>query len=1105
MNLVCLHDQIMNPFDSARSEAAALRTELKAAGVDLTQTGYALVEAACRLLDVRLKKVKSNFALLKSADATINVQRRWLFVREDFSAEMRAFLVAHELGHLQLHPARGGTVEVTQDALNADASSTGAKEVEGYGSRERQELQANVFAREFLLPRANARESFVEQEKKASSIAQDLGLPVEIVRLQLYDGILLPHVAGEGRVCKLPEQPTEAQRPAVESGAQVSLVEAGPGTGKTTALLLRLRRLIANGVEPESIVILTFSNKAARELVERARAGKIPGADRVWIGTFHAFGLEFLRKFGHLHDLEARFPVLDKLASLAMLEADLPNLELSAFDPLSNTYPWLEDVLDTVRRVKDEVLTANDFEQAVADSPAPDATVLAKRQDVARIFHRYELLLARRKSVDLTDLLCVAIRLLQTKDPTVAAFKANIRHVLVDEYQDVNRASALLVREISQNEQNLWVVGDANQAIYAFMGASSTNLETFEDDFPSAKRIPLALNHRSSQEIVDVFCEVAKRNPGGRTTFKLEADMGAVGHGPRLAAATSEADQVAALAWRVRQLQGKGTSFAEQAVIVYKNATGAKVAADLEAAGIPVLFLGNIFERAEIKDLICLLQLAIDDRGVNLVREWNSPLLALSRDGANQIFAVCKSAEARWMEVPATGLTEQDTQARSALVSMCQLVTQNDAPWDALAKMLLEDGRWLRELARREGQAAANSRMAVWQFVHFCRAPDGTGRWSTVKNLPQRIRERVRMGEDRSTRAVPPEAEGMDAVRILTAHGSKGLEFDAVHLVEATKNVYEPSRQNANKLMPEVILSETAALESLRNERHNLLYVAISRPRFYLTVYNVQGEELPSTLAGLLNEVKGWPEAQPKTVATPQTTSPQFDIPMYEFLEFVKCPRRHEFRARAGTAMYDELKLYRAVIVATDRAMRELMNDRSLLVGAKWEQVARDHVANLKVEAFAGSPKVLERALQWVGRGRHLLMEDAELGVEVPIQLGSLRVILRPEQLFAQGSGRTLRFIRSHLSSTSLTSLKRSLGALVDANKQAGGPDIGMEIVTLSDGESTPTGRIQTNTRIKYQAIAKALSSQQFPPVPDSDRICSFCPYMFPCDKRVAD
>lgn len=1096
----------MNPFDAARTEAARLRDELRAAGISLNLPAYDVVVAACRLLDIKLKRVKATFPLLKGADATINIARLWLYVRDDAPDETKAFLIAHELGHLRLHPLHVGVVEVTEEALTAETSSAGARDVEGYGARERQELQANVFSREFLLPRAQARTLFIDAGKSASVIAEDGKLPLELVRLQLYDGVLLPEVSTSSKAYSLPAAPTAAQRPAVESTARVSLVQAGPGTGKTTALLLRLRNLIEQGVAPESIVILTFSNKAARELVERARAGKIPNADRVWIGTFHAFGLEFLRKFGDLRGLEARFPVLDKLATLAMLEADLPNLELAAFDPFSNPSPWLEDVVDTIRRAKDEVLNATGFERKVAESPAADATLADKRRDVATIFHRYELLLKRRKAIDLTDLLCVAIELLQSGDQAVAAFKAGIKHVLVDEYQDVNRASALLVRELAQAQDKvLWVVGDANQAIYAFMGASATNLDGFAQDFPDAKEIPLLANHRSSKEIVDVFTRVASKNPAGRAAVELKSEMGPVGHGPKLVNVAAADEKIAALAWRIRELERDEIPLAEQAVIAYRNATAAAVAAALEAQGIPVLFLGNIFERPEVKDLLCLLQLAVDPLGVNLVRRWYSPLLALSREGADRIFRHAPAQERRWMDIADVDLSPTDRQALESLVRMCRLVEENDSPWDALAKLLLDDGYWLRDLAKRQDQAGVNARMAVWQFVHFCRAPDGTGRWSTVKNLPQRIRDRVRLNEDRSTRVVPPEAEGLNAVRILTAHGSKGLEFDAIHLVEAAKDIFEPDRADTNRLMPESILSKEAALETLRNERHNLLYVAISRPRLHLTVYLLAGEELPSALEGQLQSLSsGWPV--PGVLQTSAAVLPgagiTVELPAY--LEFVKCPRRHEMRTRAGGAVRDELKMHRAIGVAAERSIRALMADRSLLADPGWKQVAQDSVRNLKNPAFAESAGFEQRVFRWVGHGRDFLLQGGQPNVAIPVRLGPLTVTLRPEQVFDDGGTQRLRFIRT--AANNVDAMKQPLAALLDFNKQANGPKMAMEIAVLQDGTVTRVGHIQAPTRLAYDKIAKAICAKDFPAQPKGgDRICHFCPYIFPCDRRSAD
>jgi len=1095
----------VNPFESARKEATKLRLELKAKGVNLEQSGLEFLDATCRTLDVSLKKVSAGFPLLKGADATINVERKWILVRNDVSDEIKAFLIAHELGHLQLHPTTSGTLEVNQDAITADAETNGAREVESYGARERQELQANVFAREFLLPRDIARSAFINEQRGAALLAKERKLPLELVRLQLYDALLLPNLVASSKIFRLPDKPTEAQEPAVNSDAKTSLVEAGPGTGKTTTLLLRLRRLIASGVAPENIVILTFSNKAARELVERARAGNIPGADRVWIGTFHAFGLEFLRKFGNLYGLEARFPVLDKLASLAMLEADVSNIELEIFDPLSNPYPWSESTLDAIRRAKDEVFDAAKFAVAVDQASSGDAETDAKRRDVATIFERYELLLSRRKAVDLTDLLCVSIRLLQSADPAVIRFLGGIHHLMVDEYQDVNRASALLVKELAQAAKTLWVVGDANQAIYAFMGASSTNLEKFQVDFPGAESIPLLSNHRSSQEIVDAFDKVANRNPAGRTTAALNAKRGYLGHGPSEVHTTNEAEQLQALAWRIRQLESIGIKLAEQAIIVFKNSDAADLAFGLEQLGVPMLYLGNIFERPEIKDLICLLQLAVDPYGINLVRHWHSPVLALSRQGADIVFTQTRSQDLDWQHVTADDQNQLDAQALRNLQRMCGLVTESMSPWEALSVVLLDDGAWLREMVARTGQAAANALMAIWQFVHFCRSPDGTGRWSTVKNLPNRIRDRVRLGEDRSMRAVPPEAEGMNAVRVLTAHGSKGLEFDAVHFLRVTKNIYETLKPKANKLLPDAVIEGNKATDILKNERHNLLYVAVSRPRLYLTIYSMADEELPSALDGLLSSVgREWqfaPVAQSSSSSKPEPTQ----VSMEEYLQFVKCPQRHEMSTRAGRSQRDELKIHRAIDVASRKAIKALAADTSLLADAKWRSVVEAALIRLKLHENPAATLIRERVEERVGRGRDLLIEGGLNTGKLVFAIGPMSVELQPDQVFEDGAAQRLRFIHPNKSKSSLSSMKQALAALLDAHHQSGGKKTSIEVVLLVDSSTTAVGKIQSQTRSNYEAKAISLCAKHFPAKPSSEYDCDFCAFSFPCNKRRSD
>lgn len=1094
----------MNPFEAARLEAAKLRQELEGKGIDLNQGGFALVTAACKALDMALRQVKPEMALLKSADATILVERKWTLVRKDVCDEMKAFLVAHEIGHLRLHPTTAGSVEVSQSALTGETESTGVSVVESYGARERQELQANVFAREFLLPRRHARDAFLNH-LSATCLAALRQLPLELVRLQTYDGILLPHVDKPAKAFRLPDEPTPAQKPAVDSDAPVSLVEAGPGTGKTTALLLRLRRLIRCGVSPDEIVILTFSNKAARELVERARAGNVPGADRVWIGTFHAFGLEFLRKFGHLHGLEPRFPVVDKLASLAMLEQGIPNVDLQFHDALSNPFPWLEGIVDAIRRSKDEVFDSQGFADAVAASLTGKEDTDGKLRDAATLFQRYERLLAERKAVDLTDLLCVSIRLIQSAEPAVERFLGGIRHLMVDEYQDVNRASALLVQGLSRRCKTVWVVGDANQAIYAFMGASSSNLDNFQKDFPGAIPIPLALNHRSSQEIADTFGHVASRNPARRTTTKLEAEKGCVGHGPRHIQTSDGAEQYRALAWRIRDLERNAdVAMAEQAIITYRNDIAADVAAGLESLGIPVLFLGNIFDRGEIKDLICLFMLALDDAGTNLLRAWHAPCLRLSTEGADLVVSQVATEKASWKQVSGEGLGPEDTVALKNLRRLCSLMNANTSPWEALSSILLEDGQWLRELAAMPGQAAANALMAIWQFVHFCRTPDGTGRWATVKNLPQRVRDRVRLGEDRSLRLVPPEAEGMDAVRVLTAHGSKGLEFDAVQFVDVKDSTYAPSRRpNTNYHIPRTILDPDGLLDVHRNERHNLLYVAVSRPRFFLTIYTTSDQELPPALDGLLEALDGpWVRSETATVAT-AAGAQEVDVSLEQFLEFRRCPRQAKMSSRGGRPQRDELKLHRAVDLAARRALGELAADSALVQGDEWRGCVDRAIAHFGLHEKASAKLIRQRVEEQVRRARDWLSEGGTGSPSTSVSLGLLKVGLRPEQALSVKGVKTLRFIRAN--KRSFESVKQPLAALLNAHHQGGGARMAIEVATLADGEVKSVGTVKGNTPANYEAIAFDLCAGNFSAIPESGRVCHACPYMFPCSKRPAE
>ena len=233
-----------------------------------------------------------------------------------------AFLVAHELGHDELGDAPDAEpVQEMDPARSSEPSPVGMDRVVDYGRRQRREVQMDLFAREFLLPRAVARKLHVEDRLSASEIAKRLGAPFNVVAQQLLDALLLPSIAIQAPQEKAdrPLNPLQAQ--AAGHRGQAYLLEAGPGTGKTQTLTARAEGLLADGVDPRRILVLTFSNKAAGEMAERIARKHKAAASAMWIGTFHAFGLDLIRRFHAELGLPKDPRMLDRTEAVELLAA----------------------------------------------------------------------------------------------------------------------------------------------------------------------------------------------------------------------------------------------------------------------------------------------------------------------------------------------------------------------------------------------------------------------------------------------------------------------------------------------------------------------------------------------------------------------------------------------------------------------------------------------------------------------------------------------------------------------------------------------------------------------------------------------------------------
>jgi DNA helicase-2/ATP-dependent DNA helicase PcrA len=462
----------MDGFAAVRTAAHRLRAEIGA--TDLT-TATDAIEAAASHRKLKLRPLAADDPELEGAHGLLERRFRHVLYRDDLGAERSAEVVAHEIGHFELHDG-------PEAGFYPRAASNGGdpnQRIETYGIKERREAQANTFAREFILPRTIAKRLYLEG-RNATEIAGLIGVPYETTLQQLSDGLLLPDLSELPRSPHPPETAcNEAQKRAVDLRGPPYLLSAGPGTGKTKTLVSRIADLLSKGVPAQNILALTFSNKAALELAERVEAVAGGQVVSIWTGTFHAFGLDTIRKHHTLFGLPPDPKVVDSSESVAMLEEALPALGLTHYLNLYEPALVLRDILRAISRAKDELCTPGQY-AALAAAMRTNATTdeerlaAAKAAEVATVYAHYQRRLEEDTAVDYGDIIMRPIMMMREDKDFSALMRSRFTHVHVDEYQDINLASAMLVRElVGEKGENLWVVGDARQSIYRFRGASA--------------------------------------------------------------------------------------------------------------------------------------------------------------------------------------------------------------------------------------------------------------------------------------------------------------------------------------------------------------------------------------------------------------------------------------------------------------------------------------------------------------------------------------------------------------------------------------------------------------------------------------------------------
>lgn len=626
------------------------------------------------------------------------------------------------------------------------------------------------------------------------------------------------------------------------------LVLAGAGSGKTRVITQRIARLTMLGVPARSIVALTFTNKAAGEMRERVNAilkeSKSKGLARdLTVCTFHAFGLSVLRQ-----EQKGAFTIFDQGDAVSAIKEALRSMRIRKLDAMA--------ILSRISLWKNAFLTQDEL-------PEDD-----EYDEIAKeIFPRYQQMLKSFRAYDFDDLVCEVVRLFRSDEAMRARWQSRFQYVLVDEYQDTNRAQLEFLRTLGELHKNVCVVGDDDQAIYAWRGADVRNILEFEEHFPGAEVVKLEQNYRSTKAILDVANAVIAKRTDVRHRKTLVANRSG---GDKVELLVAESPEIEAdwVAGEIRRLIKDEHLRAKDIAVLYRsNAQARAVETALREQGVSHRTVGGqqFFERKEVKDVLAYLRVALEPRDeISLRRVINYPARGIGDTSLERLGQQAKNKGLPlWRAVEGAGEIEDlPTVAQQGCSDLAQIIADARAsivthkrPAYEAAEMIVQRIALKADLEQGAGSLQAAAR-----------------RWGNVEGLIQSIKNRearspmdihdLRQFLQALTLDNRPEEgeEASDVVTLSTLHGSKGLEFDVVFLVGCEEG-YLPHARTIDERATDIEVGETpdAGAQSIEEERR-LFYVGITRARKRLVLLRckaraMRGKTKPRTPSRFLADI----------------------------------------------------------------------------------------------------------------------------------------------------------------------------------------------------------------------------------------------------------
>ena len=574
------------------------------------------------------------------------------------------------------------------------------------------------------------------------------------------------------------------------------LVLAGAGSGKTKVLTSRIAYLIENGVNPRNILAITFTNKAAKEMKDRVVNLIGSSANYIQISTFHSLGLKMIKENYSVLGYDKNFTILDSDDTLTVVKKIIKEMNLNP------QFYNAKAIRNKISSAKNELMSVSEFSHVEFD------------KDIVRIFEKYNSILKTNNSVDFDDLLVLPIQLLNNSE-VLDRYQELYKYILIDEYQDTNEAQYKFTKKLASKYKNIFVVGDNDQAIYAFRGANFKNILNFEKDYPNCKTILLEENYRSTKMILNAANSVIKNN-------KERKDKNLWSNNPegnkiKYIQADSDKEEGSYISSKIKELNNNGVNYEDIAILYRTNAQSRLIEEEMLKNNIPYRVIGSFYfyNRKEIKDLLCYLRLINNPHDdISLTRVINVPKRGIGTKTMDNLDA--KSNEL------GISLFDAISDGKELVFKNLILKMQEECENLSLTEMVdlvLNESGMKQELVNEK---TLESEIRLENLEEFKSITKNYEEEFGVISLSDFLNE-ISLVSDMSE-----HQESKNKVSLMTVHSVKGLEFDYV-FVEGMEEGIFPHYNAIND-------GSRSAIE----EERRLCYVAITRAKKDLWLLNAK-------------------------------------------------------------------------------------------------------------------------------------------------------------------------------------------------------------------------------------------------------------------------